>query len=79
MSTPDWVKGAAIIKNLGNDEHEQCPFCGSLAIDSNIIDGRKASPSECLDCGASEIHPYYTDKATLTAEEISAGWVKANA
>ena len=59
-------------------EYEQCPFCDSFEIDANIVDGRKASPSECLNCGACEIHPYYDNEKTLSIYKIKDGWKKEN-
>jgi hypothetical protein len=59
-------------------EYGQCPFCGSFEIDSNYVDGRKASPSECLNCGAGEIHPYRDTEETLKNYTVFDGWKKEN-
>jgi hypothetical protein len=57
-------------------EYERCPFCGSFGVEVNMVDGRKATPSECLDCGASEVHPYYDTEETLSGCEVKDGWKK---
>ena len=65
---------ANIMKAQMDMEYEKCPFCGSFEVDTVIVDGRKASPSECLNCGANEIHPYYDNKDNLKAYDTKDGW-----
>ncbi len=65
-----------IIRASTDMEYEQCPFCGSFEIDVNYVDGRKASPSECLNCGASEVHPYYDTEESLKNYKVIDRWKK---
>lgn len=63
-----------IIRASQDMEYEQCPFCGSFEIDGSYVDGRKAMPSECLNCGACEIHPYRDTEESLKGYDVLDGW-----